>query len=102
MLFRSKHNNAMALRRLGKLDESLELLHHVQEKRVSMYGENDSRTLRTKDQIAFVHYEKKEYSKALEIWEEAETGFRHVLGDAHPYTTSVRKDIADCKAKLSQ
>ena len=84
------------------MDESLELLHHVHEKYVSMHGENDVRTLRTKDQTAFLHYEKKEFKKALEIWEEVEAGFRHVLGDAHPDAIRVRKYIAACTAKLAE
>ena len=100
-----KFKKALALRRLGQLDESLELLHHVHEKYVSMYCETDTTTLMTKSEIAFVHYIKKEFTKALEIWEKVEAGFTHKFGelaDVFKNNIRVRNNIALCKAKLSQ
>ena len=56
----------------------------------------------SKSQIGVVHYEKKEFTKALEILEEVEAGYRHALGDVHSNTIIMRNKIADSKAKLSQ
>ena len=90
------------LSRLGKLDESLKLLHHLQDEYVSIHGENDPRTLRTKSQMAVFHYKKNEFSKAGAIWRQVEAPRRQMFGETHPYIISVRNHIAECKAKLSQ
>src|SRR5258708_2822194 len=89
-----KANKAMALRMLRKYDEALELLQHVLEKRITLHGEDDVRTCKDKSQVALVHYGKREYPKALRIWEEVEVGYRNTLGDTHPDMVLVRENIS--------
>ena len=97
-----KCSKALALGKLGRLDESLSLLHYVHEKRVTIFGANDVRALRAKNAIGFVHNEKMEFSKALEVWEQVEEGFKHMLGENHPYTMNVQKQIgrASCRERV--